>query len=156
MDRTPKRSLVLVKPDAVYRSLIHEVIKRVENLGLKIIGMKLMKVTDELAKKHYEEHEGREYYNRLINFIKSGPVVAMVIEGPEVITKLRATFGKTMAQDRKPGSLRGDFSVNNLYNLVHSSDSDENAKREINIFFKEEELVDYEIAAERFWFFPVE
>lgn len=147
-----QRTLLIIKPDGVFRGLTGEIIARIEKTGFKIIAMKLVKVSKEQAAKHYEEHFGRDYYNRLIDFILSGPCVAMIVEGPYVIKKMRKMAGKTLAEEREPGSVRGDMSVNNLFNLLHSSDSPENAERELSIFFNEDEIIDYETAADRYWY----
>jgi len=147
-----QRTLLIIKPDAVFRGLSGEIISRIEKTGFKLIAMKLINVSKEQAAKHYEEHFGRDYYDRLINFILSGPSIAMVVEGPYVIKRMRKMAGKTLAEEREPGSIRGDMSVNNLFNLLHSSDSTESAEREIAIFFDEDEILEYETAADRHWY----
>lgn len=148
-----EKTLVILKPDAIFRGLSGKIISRFENAGFKISAAKLIKVSNEMAEKHYEEHKGRDYYKRLMNFIQSGPVFVMVLEGPDVILKIRKMTGATVSVDRVSGTIRGDYSINNLYNLIHSSDSIENAEREINIFFAQNEIIDYEIASDRYWFF---
>ncbi|MGM0607094.1 MAG: nucleoside-diphosphate kinase [Candidatus Muiribacteriota bacterium] len=148
-----ERTLVILKPDAVYRSISGEIISRIEKAGFKISALKLIKISDRQAEEHYKEHYKKEYYERLMNFIKSGPVIVMVLEGPDVIEKIRSMVGKTVSTERKPGSIRGDLSVNNLYNLVHASDSKESSDREIKIFFGKNEILDFEIASQKYWYF---
>ena len=139
MDRT----LVLVKPDGVQRGLIGEIISRLERRGLKIVGMKLMQVSVELANRHYGEHEGKPFFAGLVGFITSGPIVAMAIEGNNVVGLVRTTVGATNPADSAPGTIRGDLGVDIGRNLIHGSDSDESAKRELSLFFTEGELLDY-------------
>ena len=139
MDRT----LVLVKPDGVQRGLIGEIISRLERRGLKIVGMKLMQVSGELANRHYGEHEGKPFFAGLVGFITSGPIVAMAIEGNNVVGLVRTTVGATTPADSAPGTIRGDLGVDIGRNLIHGSDSDESAKRELSLFFTEGELLDY-------------
>jgi len=139
MDRT----LVLVKPDGVQRGLIGEIISRLERRGLKIVGMKLMHVSEELANRHYGEHEGKPFFAGLVGFITSGPIVAMAIEGNNVVGLVRTTVGETNPADSAPGTIRGDLGVDIGRNLIHGSDSDESAKRELSLFFTEGELLDY-------------
>ena len=139
MDRT----LVLVKPDGVQRGLIGEIISRLERRGLKIVGMKLMQVSGELANRHYGEHEGKPFFAGLVGFITSGPIVAMAIEGNNVVGLVRTTVGETNPSDSAPGTIRGDLGVDIGRNLIHGSDSDESAKRELSLFFTEGELLDY-------------
>jgi nucleoside-diphosphate kinase len=139
MDRT----LVLVKPDGVQRGLIGEIISRLERRGLKIVGMKLMQVSGELANRHYGEHEGKPFFAGLVGFITSGPIVAMAIEGNNVVGLVRTTVGATNPAASAPGTIRGDLGVDIGRNLIHGSDSDESAKRELSLFFNEGELLDY-------------
>ena len=139
MDRT----LVLVKPDGVQRGLIGEIISRLERRGLKIVGMKLMQVSGKLANRHYGEHEGKPFFAGLVGFITSGPIVAMAIEGNNVVGLVRTTVGETNPADSAPGTIRGDLGVDIGRNLIHGSDSDESAKRELSLFFTEGELLDY-------------
>lgn len=137
------RTLVLLKPDAVQRGLIGEIISRLERRGLKFIGMKLMTVSDELANRHYGEHEGKPFYAGLVDFITSGPIVAMAIEGSDVVETVRSTMGATSPADSAPGTIRGDLGVDIGRNLIHGSDSDESAQRELSLFFSEDELLSY-------------
>jgi nucleoside-diphosphate kinase len=148
-----EKTLVIIKPDAVYRGFSGKIVTRFEEAGFCISAMKLLKVSEKQAIEHYKEHEGREYYNRLMMFLLSGPVIAMVLEGPDVISRVRKMTGKTIASERESGTIRGDYSVNNLYNLIHSSDSVENSSREISIFFDVEEIIEYDTAVKKYWFF---
>ena len=136
-----ERTLILIKPDAVRRKLIGEIITRFERKQLKIVAMKMMKITRELAEKHYEEHKGKDFFESLVEFITSGPLVAMIIEGKNAISVCRKIIGKTNPQEAEPGTIRGDFGIITQENLVHGSDSPESARREISIFFNESEIV---------------
>lgn len=138
------RTLVLLKPDAVQRSLVGEVTTRLERRGLKIVGMKLMQVSDDLARKHYSEHEGKPFFRGLVQFITSCPIVAMVLDGESAVQLVRAAIGSTNPVDSAPGSIRGDYGMTVGMNLVHGSDSDESAKREIDLFFSPNEILSYE------------
>ncbi len=138
-----ERTFVAVKPDGVERVLIGEVVGRFEKRGLKIIGMKFMKVTKEMAEKHYGEHKGKPFYEGLVSYITSGPIVAMALEGKNAVALARQTIGATKPQDAAPGTIRGDLAVEIGRNIVHGSDSPENGEREIGIFFKPEELVEW-------------
>jgi nucleoside-diphosphate kinase len=138
-----ERSLVLLKPDCVQRRLTGRVISRFEEKGLNIIAMKLMVATEELAKQQYAEHVRKPFYPGLEAYITSGPIVAMVVEGPEVIQVVRRMVGTTNGLEAAAGTIRGDFSTSNQLNLVHASDGAESAVREIAIFFREEELCPY-------------
>jgi nucleoside-diphosphate kinase len=137
---TRERTLVLLKPDAVERRLVGEIIRRIEQKGLKIVAMKLMRVERGLAERHYAEHREKPFYSELINFITSGPIVAMVVEGPEAISVVRALMGATNPFEAQPGTIRGDFGLDLTANLIHGSDSYESAAREIELFFQPEEL----------------
>jgi Nucleoside diphosphate kinase len=131
-----ERTLVLVKPDGVERGLIGEVISRIERKGLKIVAMDLRMVSQELAAQHYAEHDGKPFFNSLIEFITSGPVVAAVVEGPRAIAAWRQIAGGTDPVEKAaPGSIRGDFGLETQFNLVHGSDSPESAAREIKLWF---------------------
>ena len=143
-----ERSLVLVKPDGVQRGLIGEIITRFENRGLRLVACKFMKVSPELAKKHYAVHEGKAFYDALIKFILSAPVMAMVWEGPDVITAIRQTVGKTRGTEADPGTIRHDFALQARYNLTHASDSVQNAEEEIALWFKPEEIVEWKRCTE--------
>lgn len=138
------RTLVLLKPDSVQRALVGDLITRFERRGLKIAGMKLMQVTDDLAHRHYGEHDGKPFFADLVQFITSGPIVAMVLEGENAVQLVRATMGSTNPTDSAPGSIRGDYGMTIGMNLVHGSDSDESAEREIGLFFSPDEVLTYE------------
>jgi nucleoside-diphosphate kinase len=133
-------TLILVKPDGVRRHLIGEIVKRFEHKGLRIRGLKMMKMTEEMAAAHYAEHVSKPFYPELRDFIVSGPLVALAVEGPDAITLCRNLMGKTKAVEAQPGTIRGDFATTTGENLVHGSDSPESATRELGIFFKPEEL----------------
>ena len=144
-----ERTFTALKPDAIKRSLIGKIIERIEEKGYKIIGMKMLNVSDELASKHYAEHFGKPFYERLIKYITSGPVLAMVLEGDNVISGLRHIVGKTNPDEADVGSIRADFCTVMEYNIIHASDSIESAEREINLWFKKEEICDnYKTALE--------
>jgi nucleoside-diphosphate kinase len=130
-----ERTLILLKPDCVERRLMGRVISRFEDKGLTFVAMKLMQVTPELARRHYAEHVHKDWYPELEAFITGGPVLAMVVEGPEVIRVVRDMAGVTNGLKANPGTIRGDFSSSQQKNLVHASDGSESAKREIAIFF---------------------
>ncbi|WEK55695.1 MAG: nucleoside-diphosphate kinase [Candidatus Cohnella colombiensis] len=139
-----ERTYLMVKPDGVQRGLIGEIVSRFERKGLKLVGAKLMNVTLDRAQRHYAEHEGKDFYNRLLEFITAGPVFAMVWEGDQAVGLCRALIGKTNALEAAPGTIRSDFAIHTNFNLIHGSDSIESAAREIAIFFSEEELVSYD------------
>lgn len=138
------RTLVLIKPDGVLRSKIGQIISRFEDKGMRIAAMKMIQVTKEMAEKHYSVHKGKPFYESLINYIMSGPVVAMVLDGNDVIEITRKIVGATNGAKAEPGTIRGDFSSSIDFNLIHASDSPETAMYEIPIFFKEQEILNYE------------
>jgi nucleoside-diphosphate kinase len=138
-----ERTFLMVKPDGVQRSLIGEIVSRFEKKGFKLVGAKLMQIPTELAETHYGEHKERPFFGELVEFITSGPVFAMVWEGENVIATARQMMGSTNPKDAAPGTIRGDFGLTVGKNVIHGSDSPESAEREINLFFKKEELVDY-------------
>jgi nucleoside-diphosphate kinase len=131
------RTLILVKPDAFARSLTGEIIARFERKGLRIVALKHMTVTEELAREHYAEHEGKSFFAELVDFITSGPIAAMVLEGPEAVTAARQVIGATDPLQAVPGSIRGDFAIAVGQNMVHGADSPASAEREAAIFFPE-------------------
>ncbi len=139
-----QRSLVLLKPDCVQRRLIGEMISRFETKGLRIIAMKLIQITPELAKKHYAEHVSKPFYPGLEAFITSAPVVAMALEGLEAIAVIRNLLGATSGLKAAPGTIRGDYSCSRQMNLVHASDSDDAACRELELYFSKTEFCVYE------------
>lgn len=139
-----EQTFIMIKPDAVQRNLIGVIVNRFEQKGFKLVAAKLMQVNDALAKEHYQEHVGKPFFQDLIQFITSGPVFAMVWEGENVIASARTMMGKTNPQEAVPGTIRGDYGVVTHRNIIHGSDSKESAIREINLFFKEEELITYQ------------
>jgi nucleoside-diphosphate kinase len=139
-----ERTLILLKPDCVQRRLMGRVIARFEDKGLNIIAMKMMRVTPELAKKHYAEHVQKAWYPTLESFITGGPIVAAVVEGLEAIRVVREMLGATSGLKAAPGTIRGDYSASRQMNLVHGSDGPEAAAREINLYFKDNEICSYE------------
>jgi nucleoside-diphosphate kinase len=143
-----ERTLILAKPDAVQRGLVGEIIARIERRGLKIVGLKLVKVTKELAEAHYEEHRNKAFFQSLIDYITWCPIAAMVVEGPDAIEIVRSTVGATNPVGAAPGSIRGDLGVSVSRNLVHGSDGPESAQREIKLFFKPDELFQYKRVAD--------
>ena len=147
-----ERSLVLVKPDGVQRALVGEVISRLERRGLRLVGAKFMQVSKELAETHYGIHKGKPFYDGLIEYIISAPVMAMVWEGPNAIVAIRQTMGATRPTEAAPGSLRHDFALEVGRNLTHASDTPENGASEVALWFKDEELVDWTREVDR-WVF---
>lgn len=141
-----ERTLVLLKPDALQRRLVGQILARLEAKGLKIVGMKLLRVSPELAARHYAEHVGKPFYGELVSFITSAPVVALVVEGPRAVEVVRRLMGKTNALEAEPGTIRGDYGLSVGMNLVHGSDSPASASREIPLFFSPDELHDYALA----------
>ena len=139
-----ERTLVLVKPDGVQRGLIGSIISRLEQRGLKLVGLKLIQVDDALARKHYGEHVDRPFFDGLVDFITSAPVVAMVWESNDAVEAVRNTMGQTNPTTSPPGTIRGDLGLDIGRNLVHGSDSLESAQREVSLFFGDGELLDYE------------
>ena len=138
-----EKTLVLVKPDGVQRSLIGEIISRLERRGLKLVAMKLMQVDDALARRHYGEHEGKPFFPGLVSFITSAPVVAMVWEAENAVEVVRNTMGQTSPATSPMGTIRGDLALDIGRNLVHGSDSPESAVREIGLFFEPGEILEY-------------
>ena len=136
-------TLVLLKPDAVQRGLVGEVTARLERTGLKIVGMKLMQVSPKLAQRHYGEHVGKPFFDPLVSFITSGPIVAMAFGGPNAVAVVRKTMGATNPAESPAGTVRGDFGIDIGRNLVHGSDSAESAERELALFFEDGELLSY-------------
>ena len=136
--------MVLVKPDAVQRGLVGEIIGRLERRGMKLAGMKLMRVAPELAREHYGAHLGKPFFEGLVAFITSSPLVAIAVEGENAVDVVRATMGATNPADAAPGTIRGDFGLTIGANLIHGSDSAESAAAELALFFGDGEVVDYE------------
>jgi nucleoside-diphosphate kinase len=138
-----ERTYVMVKPDAVQRGLIGEIISRIERRGLKVVALRMNTLTREKAVEHYAEHREKPFFEDLINFITSGPSVSMVVEGANAIKIMRTLNGATNPQEAAPGTIRGDFALDTGRNVVHASDSRESARREIAIHFNDDELADY-------------
>jgi len=149
LEESVERSLVLVKPDGVQRALIGEVISRFERRGLRLVGAKFMQVSQELAKAHYAEHEGKPFYDGLISYITSAPVMAMVWDGPNAVAAIRQTVGSTKPVESAPGTIRHDFALEVGRNLIHASDKPETGEREVALWFKENELVDWSRAIDQ-------
>ena len=139
-----ERTYLMVKPDGVQRGICGEIVSRFEKKGLKLVAMKLMVIPKEVAENHYGEHKERPFFPSLINYITSGPVLAMVWEGESAVSVCRNMMGKTNPKESAPGTIRGDFGMQTGMNIIHGSDSVESAEREISIFFRPEELVSYE------------
>lgn len=144
-----ERTFTMVKPDGVQRGLTGEILKRLENKGFKIVAIKTMIINEELAKEHYIEHADKPFYGELVEYICSGPVLAMVWEGENVISAVRTIMGKTNPLEAVPGTIRGDFGVSMSKNLIHGSDSKESAQREIALFFKDADLLEYDRTIEK-------
>jgi nucleoside-diphosphate kinase len=143
----PERTFVMLKPDAVQRGLVGELISRIERKGLKIIAMKMIQIDRALAERHYEVHRGKHFFEELVEFVTSSPVVVMVVEGEEAIKVIRRMMGATNPFEAEPGTIRGDFGCDLTKNLIHGSDSPETAAREIALFFQEGEILDYELSS---------
>jgi nucleoside-diphosphate kinase len=135
-----QRTLLFVKPDGVQRKLVGEIVSRCERKGWRLIAMKMMHISRPLAERHYAEHQGKSFYDGLIDYVTRGPIVAMVWEGDNIIPILRAMMGATNPVEALPGTIRGDFANDFTQNIVHGSDSPESAAREIPLFFSDEEL----------------
>jgi len=139
-----ERTLILLKPDCVQRRLVGTILQRFEQKGLRLVGMKFLHASRQLAEAHYAVHKGKPFYDSLLKFILSGPTVAVVLEGREAVSVVRALMGPTDGTKAAPATIRGDFAVSVQNNLIHGSDSVENAAAEIHLWFKPEELVSYE------------
>lgn len=143
-----ERTLIIVKPEGVQRRLVGNLIARFEQRGLKLVGLKLMQITPALAEEHYGVHKGKPFYAGLVKHITSAPVVVGVLEGPKAISVARITMGATNAAEAIPGTIRGDYALEIGFNIIHGSDGPETAAKEIHLFFKPEELVEYNLATE--------
>jgi nucleoside-diphosphate kinase len=141
-----ERTLVLVKPDGVQRALIGEIIGRFERKGLKVVGLRLLQVPQEMAERHYAVHAGKHFYAGLVEFITSGPVAAVALEGPDAIATGRRLVGRTMPNEAEPGTIRGDLGISGLRNLIHASDAPDTAAAELELWFADGGLVDYDRA----------
>ena len=138
-----ERTLVLLKPDAVQRALVGQIIGRFESKGLKIVGMRLLHADEPLARRHYAVHEGKPFFDALLAFITSSPLVALALEGENVISRVRTIVGATRPDEAAPGSIRGDYSSDTTMNLIHASDAPDTAAAELDAFFAAADLVDY-------------
>ncbi len=147
-----ERTLVLVKPDALQRGLAGEILSRLERRGLKIVALRLMRMDEALARRHYEEHEGKHFLDSLVRFITSAPIVAAVLEGPNAVVVARGIMGATDPQQADPGTIRGDFGLFVQNNLIHGSDSPASAEREIALFFNEGDILTWERSTDS-WIF---
>ncbi len=143
MSTDVQRSLVIVKPDGVQRGLSMSILGRLEQRGLKIVGLKLMQVSRELAEQHYGVHKGKGFYEGLVSYITSGPVAVAAFEGPNAVSVIRTTMGATNAAEAAPGTIRGDYAIEIGRNLIHGSDSPESAAHEISLFFGDGDLLSY-------------
>ena len=143
-----ERTFVYLKPNTIQRQLVGEVIRRFERRGLKIVALKMLWLNQEQAEVLYAEHKGKNFYEPLIKFVTSGPIVAMILEGPHAVRLVRHTIGSTDPLEASGGTIRGDFAVSVRKNIVHASDSPESARREISLFFDEKEIFDYPLLLE--------
>ncbi len=143
-----EKTLILLKPDAVQRGLMGEIISRFEKKGLKVVGLKLVNVTKELAHTHYAEHKEKPFFKGLVEFITAGPTLSMVVEGDNAIAVVRKLVGATNPQNADPGTIRHDFGMVTGRNLIHASDSTTSAAREIALFFKKEDIIEYKLVHE--------
>jgi len=141
-----ERTLIILKPDAVQRNLTGEIISRFEKKGLQIVGMKMTKISPQLAETHYESHKGKPFYPGLVKFMTSSPVIVLALAGKDAIGIARNMMGATFGSKAAPGTIRGDLGVSNSFNLIHGSDSPEAASRELSLFFKPDELLDWSLA----------
>jgi len=146
MTAAHERTVVIIKPDAVQRALIGEIIGRLERKGLKIVALKMLQVSEEQAQALYAVHKGEHFYEPLLRFIRSAPVVVVAVEAKEACTVVRRLLGATNSAEAQPGTIRGDLGLSHRFNLVHASDSPETARRELDIFFSPQELLTYEQA----------
>ncbi|MHC4481491.1 MAG: nucleoside-diphosphate kinase [Planctomycetota bacterium] len=144
-----ERTLVFLKPDAVRRALVGEIIARFERKGFCIVGLKMVQLDEQFVRRHYAVHEGKDFYEPLVRYVADGPVVMMVLEGKDAVAVVRRMMGETFGGASPPGTIRGDLALSNRFNLVHGSDSAETARREIEAFFSAEELVSYPEKATR-------
>jgi nucleoside-diphosphate kinase len=140
-----ERTLVFMKPDAVSRRLVGEIVGRFERRGFCIVGLKMMRLDETFARRHYAAHQEKDFYKPLVRYTTSGPVVAMVLEGRNAVSVVRAMMGETFGSASPPGTIRGDLALSNRFNLIHGSDSPEAAESEIEAFFEDDELVRYAV-----------
>ena len=143
-----EKTLIILKPDAVQRGLVGEIITRFEKKGIQLAGMKLMRIPASLAEQHYAPHKGKPFYDGLVRFMTSSPVIVLALAGKDVIAISRKMMGATFGSKAEPGTIRGDFGVSNSFNLIHGSDSAESATRELGLFFKADELQEWTPASQ--------
>lgn len=148
-----ERTLIILKPDAIQRGIAGEIIARIEKKGLKIVAMKMELISQEKAKYHYDEHKEKPFFQELISFITRSPVILMVVEGIDAIKTARKMSGATQIADALPGTIRGDYGMHTSVNLIHTSDGPVGAEREINNFFRKEEIVEYKLDSQK-WLYP--
>lgn len=148
-----ERTFFMIKPDGVHRNVAGEIIRRIERKGYKLVAMKLVRIDGKTAREHYKEHREKPFFEELVDFITSGPAIAMVVEGENAIKGIRDMMGKTNPADSSPGTIRGDFGINLSRNVVHGSDSESSAAREIGLFFEATEMLEYEKNDEK-WIYP--
>ena len=151
-----ERTLILIKPDGVQRLLVGRILARYEERGLKIVGLRLLRADREIAERHYAVHRGKPFYEGLVEFITSGPLVALALEGPNAIGVARAINGATRPHEALPGTIRGDYALETAQNIVHASDAEETAQNELGLWFRPEELVDYGRDVDRWVLAPPE
>ena len=144
-----ENTLVIIKPDAVERRLSGEILGRFEKKGLKLVAMRMTRISPKIARRLYAVHEGKPFYERLVAYLTSGPVIVVDLEGKNVVKVVRRLMGPTFGNEAPPGTIRGDFGLSNRFNLVHGSDSPESARMERELFFQESDYVDYELTGER-------
>ncbi len=147
-----ERTLILIKPDAMQRGLAGEIIARLERRGLRLVALRLFQMDEALARRHYAEHEGKPFYRTLVDFITACPIVAAILEGPNAVEIVRAAMGATDPRQATPGTIRGDYGLNITQNLIHGSDSSQSAQREIDLFFREDDIHSYPRDLDR-WLF---
>jgi nucleoside-diphosphate kinase len=148
-----ERTLVFVKPDGVHRRLVGRIVQRFEEKGLKLIGLKMVQFTEPMARAHYAEHQGKDFFEPLVRFMTAGPVVLVALEGPEAVAEARRMVGATSGLQADPGTIRGDFGLSQRYNLIHAADSPQAAKRELEQLFRPGELVEW-TPADHSWIRP--
>jgi nucleoside-diphosphate kinase len=149
-----EQTLILMKPDALQRRLVGAILARFEQRGLQIVALKMIRLTTDEAREHYSAHQGKDFYEPLVRYVASGPLVAAVLVGKNAVTIVRDMMGKTFGVDSPPGTIRGDFALSNRYNLIHGSDAPETAREEIARFFRPEEIHDWD-AADLPWVYDV-
>ncbi|MFN3531165.1 MAG: nucleoside-diphosphate kinase [Candidatus Brocadia sp.] len=138
-----EKTLIILKPDAVQRRLLGKIISRFEEKGFQIVGLKMTQISEDMARKHYAAHEGKDFFEPLVRYTSSAPVIIMVLKGKDVIEIVRKMMGATFGSKAEPGTIRGDYAVSNRFNLIHGSDSPTSAEKEIGIFFDKKELFEY-------------